>query len=275
MSTQTSIDCAAAQVLLAPYRDGELDVASSLAVDRHVAGCDACTARLLTLNALRTAVRNAQYHRAPAALRLKLDLREPSLATPAPPARAEAAAVPRRQRLRDWQRWAMPLAASVLLSSAVVLFAPAHRADRSDAGIADEVVAGHVRSLLAQHLADVPSTDQHTVKPWFNGKLDYAPPVRDFAQQDFPLTGGRLDYIGRRTVAALVYRHRQHVINLFVWPHAAPDAAPVVGSDSGYNLLSWTAGGMDFWAVSDLNAGELRQFVELERSPATPPPSPG
>ena len=202
-------------------------------------------------------MRAAPYHRAPDELREKLGAQfgaRPAIT----PLQAAPAARPTR---REWSRWAMPLAASIALAVGVNALLGSMQARGQ---FEEQLVASHVHSLQAAHLSDVVSTDQHTVKPWFTGKLDYAPPVRDFAGQDYPLEGGRLDYLVHRQVAALVYRHRQHVINLYVWPSTDGDAAPSVRVREGYSLVHWTRGGMEYWAVSDLNSEELRRFAELQ-----------
>jgi anti-sigma factor RsiW len=161
-----------------------------------------------------------------------------------------------RQWLRDWRIGAPALA--VAASLAVFSVMPPRSSN-----LEQELISGHVRSLMASHLTDVATSDQHTVKPWFNGRLDFAPPVIDLANTGFPLAGGRLDYIGGRAVAALVYKRRGHVINLFVWPKTEVGSnMPVqVSTGEGYNIQHWAGGGMTFWAVSDLNATELQEFA--------------
>jgi anti-sigma factor RsiW len=137
--------------------------------------------------------------------------------------------------------------------------------------LAHEVLAGHLRSLMPGHLMDVASTDQHTVKPWFNGRVDFSPPVSDFAAAGFRLAGGRLDYLDGRTVAALVYRRRKHIVNVFVWP-AAESGESTIDSTAmdGFNLMHWRRGGMNVWLVSDLNPAELRDLARLLRDEDTP-----
>jgi len=129
--------------------------------------------------------------------------------------------------------------------------------------LAAQIVDAHLRSLEPGHLTDVISTDQHTVKPWFDGKLDFAPPVQDFAADGFPLTGGRLDVVGGRTVAALVYGRRKHFVNVFIWPSSNPDAAPSSGAQQGYHWITWQKNGMAYWAVSDTAAADLDELQRL------------
>jgi anti-sigma factor RsiW len=167
-------------------------------------------------------------------------------------------------RWLDWQPWmgmGVAFAGGAMLSIALALFWGMPGQQKR---VADQVIEGHVRSLMVAHLSDVVSTDQHTVKPWFNGKLNYSPPVQDFAADGFALVGGRLDYLAGQAVAALVYRHKLHTINVFVWPvRDKPTTATL--SRQGFNVISWQHQGMQYWAVSDLNAADLGRLVELLR----------
>jgi anti-sigma factor RsiW len=138
-----------------------------------------------------------------------------------------------------------------------------HGGANNDEVLAAEVVDAHLRSLQPGHLTDIISTDQHTVKPWFDGKLDFSPPVRDFAEQGFPLQGGRLDVVHGRTVAALVYGRRKHLVSVFIWPVALPAMQSRAGSSQGYQWIDWQKGGMEFYAVSDTSPSDLEQLQRL------------
>ena len=264
-----TMNCEEARSLLPAYGDGELDLPHALALERHLDGCPACAAMLRQQRALSQAMRSVPYHRAPDALRARLRAQLPfETAAPAapmaPPPAAASHSYPRRRR--DWSRWAMPIAASLALAVGLNVMLSTQRSEDT---LRNELVAGHVRSLQAEHLSDVASSDQHTVKPWFSGKLDYSPPVRDLTQQDFPLLGGRLDYIEHRQVAALIYHHRKHTINLYIWPGKDGDEAPTSHGSDGYTLVHWCREGMEYWAVSDLNAEELRHFADLQIAAVT------
>jgi anti-sigma factor RsiW len=252
------MNCAEARPLLEAYADGELDLPRSLLLEQHLKDCPACASALRGLRAQSKVLREAApYHRAPDLLLARLRTQLPV---------AEAVPAPRRYRSqRNRLFWASALAASLALAIGINLVL----LSRGRSGMLDdELVSSHVRSLQAEHLADVISTDQHTVKPWFAGKLDYSPPVRDFAAQDYALSGGRLDYVHHRNVAVLVYKHRKHVLNLYVWPAGGKSAAEAATSRDGYNLLHWTAEGMDWWAVSDMSAEGLKEFETLELNAA-------
>jgi anti-sigma factor RsiW len=170
-----------------------------------------------------------------------------------------------------WRRWTNTAGAFALGAVASVAIVLMVRGNADEDRIAQAVVDSHVRSLMGAHLVDVESSDRHTVKPWFSGKLDFAPTVKDLASEGIPLLGGRLDYLGQRPVAALVYRLRQHTINVFVWPATGvASTGPAFAARQGFSVAHWTGEGMQFWAVSDLNAGDLRNIVSLLASSDRP-----
>jgi anti-sigma factor RsiW len=241
-----------ARELIQPYADGELDVSNARAVEQHLQTCSQCRSAEATIRALRTALRSEVVaFRAPR--RLHRNVRTA--------VRREA------RRDRGTLSWSVPwisVAAACAFLVAGLFFFQSARSSRS--AIVDQVIANHVRSLLATHLVDVASTDQHTVKPWFNGKIDFAPEVRDFATDGFPLVGGRLDYLDGKTAAALVYRHDRHVINVLLSPTTNRDTDVSTFTRRGYHLTNWTRAGIDYWAVSDLNAQELGRFSALIRA---------
>ena len=246
--------CQNNELLLPAYFDGELDVVRSIEFEEHLKTCPQCAQELGDLQAMRRSVQAANlYERAPESLRSRIRASLPAEARPQP------IAMPRR-RTFEW----LAVAAAILI--AVVLGAkmlPNIGAEKQNL-IAEEIVSSHIRSLQPGHLYDVESTDQHTVKPWFDGKLDFAPPVVNLADQGFPLIGGRLDYVGHRNVAALVYQRQKHFINVFVWPEdSKPANPPGAQTIQGYNLVFWSHNGMYFCAASDLNLAELRQFSQL------------
>jgi anti-sigma factor RsiW len=228
------------------YVDGELGAEADAAVRTHLDGCTACRARVSERRALIHVVGALPYHEAPARVRARI---------------AGAA-----WRTRSLRSLAVMAAAAVLVIAAgrgAALWSSA----AGHGGTVDGVVDGHVRSLMADHLFDVRSTEQHTVKPWFIGKLDFSPPVVDLASIGYPLVGGRVDYLEGHPVAVLVYQRRQHIINVFVAPPAgAASEGPEAQSVRGFHVRRWTAGGMSFWVVSDLNEVELGQFVNALQS---------
>jgi anti-sigma factor RsiW len=245
------------------YADGQLSPAEALEIERHLTGCDNCTTAYRSQHALSAAIGEASlYHQAPATLRDRLaDTLADGAGSIPMPARPSA---PRRHPM--WWR-SLSLAASaiflVVLTATVV---SRWNQTAPEEQTLHDVISSHIRSLMVNHLADVPSSDQHTVKPWFNGKLDFSPSVKDLASDGFPLIGGRIDVIDDRPVAALIYRRHKHYINLFIWPSGQESASQEMTSRRGYNVIHWTQSGMTCWAVSDVNRGELEEFTRLARS---------
>jgi mycothiol system anti-sigma-R factor len=253
------MDCVRASELLHGYLDNELDAMHVEEIEKHLGTCVSCR----------------EEHDQELKLRSLLQARAPRYAAPAHLRSKIVTAVrsgQRESRLRGWfpMGWLQfggSLAVTVLLTSAITYYS---LRSSSTERVVDEVVATHVRSLITNRLTDVESSDQHTVKPWFNGRVDFSPPVKDLAAQGFPLVGGRLDYVDGRPIAALLYRRRQHWISVFMWPEqSGRDSAPRSFSRRGYDITQWSAEGLRFYVVSDIASADLGQLVTLLRSENT------
>jgi anti-sigma factor RsiW len=248
--------CDSVRELISPFLDAELDAVRTSEVERHIQTCIACAEIQFEYSQLRSRFRaDAPYYSAPEELRARI---KRTL----------------QWRVRARERWRAPwswitLAAAAGFAAALLgmfLLAPNafHSSQAAQDLIAQEVVSSHVRSLMASHLIDVRSSDQHTVKPWFSGKLDFSPKVKDLSSQGYSLSGGRLDYLNGMPVAGLVFARRQHVINVFVWPSSKQSGSrSSTFAVTGFNIVPWTEAGLTYWAVSDLNAAELREFARL------------
>ena len=244
------MSCENYQALLSAYVDGELDLARGLEIEKHLETCQACARIVENQQTLGTALRaGSLYYHPPRHLEQRIH---------------SALRGPRRIN------WPILAVAASLLVAGIFVDRLLHFASRPAPQsllaqlVAQEVLDSHLRSLLPGHLADVQSSDRHTVKPWFAGKLDFSPPVADFVAQGFPLTGGRVDSVNGRTVAVLVYQRRQHVINAYVWPSSgSPDSPVSAATMQGYNIVHWSRSGLEWWLASDLNTPELNTIANL------------
>ncbi len=291
------MECREARSIIDAYLDNELGAERAVEMERHLASCPSrpsCPELAAGRRALSQALRTTlPYERAPARLRRSLDA---ALAAEAMDDAADAAddeemdeedatatsalvaALARSAHARPvWHRAAGLAAAFVLVAGLSALLT--HSLEpRGEDVVAQEVVASHVRALLTDdRMIDVASSDQHTVKPWFSHKLDFAPPVEDLTVGGYPLVGGRADYVGGGVVAALVYRHRKHLITLFIWPQSRGSAGIEHAELKGEHLAHWSDGAMVYWAVSDLDAAELTEFCRLFQAAAAagePPSAP-
>ena len=249
------MSCQEVREFLDAFVDKELDVVASTQFDRHLTECADCRAMCDRYLQMRDSVKaHMEYFEAPNGLeqRLRAQLH---------PSGQGRYGTMLREWFPRWRQWGIAAGVAAVLLFTAALFQMTRRPSTSDM-LAEQVVSNHIRSLLANHLSDVASSDQHTVKPWFSGKLDFAPVVKDLSSKGFPLAGGRLDYLDDRTVAALVYKRRQHTINLFVWPSPVSDSAPRTLTVRGYSVVHWTHSHMAYWAVSDVNAGDLSEFAQ-------------
>lgn len=279
------MNCRDAKELLHAYVDDELDIVTVRQFDEHLAECVRCRGAIEGVRAVKSAVSEPmQYYKAPAELRKRvLAQLKPAVFPPLPlgegrgegklkESRSTNALTPTlSQRQRGNYRvpqlwWGVALAAAVLL--AFGLFLIANR--QAENPVIAQVLTAHLRSLQPGHLMDVVSTNQHTVKPWFDTHVDFSPPVKQLAPQ-FPLEGGRLDYLQDHAVAALIYKHGDHIINLFIWPGESGQSQ---GARRGFNFLHWSRDGMTFWAVSDTGEPQLRDFAELFQSTSAPTTAP-
>jgi anti-sigma factor RsiW len=240
--------CAEAEPLIGASLDGELDAQTALQIDHHLSACTTCSALLGKLERLREEIAAVELDWSADA-----DLRPLTAAI-------------RRQNGESWW-WRGPWVwRSLLAAAAAALLVIISLPVRSGNPTERQIVDNHLRSLLADHLVDVPSSDRHTVKPWFQGKLNFAPTVPDLSANGFLLVGGRLDVVGGRPAAAIVYKRRQHVVNLWISPADGADSQVTSTDVEGFHLLRWHKGGMLYWAVSDLSPPELREFATLIRS---------
>jgi anti-sigma factor RsiW len=255
------VNCNESNRLIDAYLDGELDAATCLRVEDHLAECPACREKLESRQVLTSLVAEEapRYTASPfLATRIRAMLREEE------PAPAKA----------PWWnflslRWIYSGAGGAVAAVALTLFFFAAPGAFNE--VAQEGISDHVRSMQVNHLLDVVSTDQHTVKPYFNGKIDYSPQVIDLKTQDYPLIGGRLDVLGGRNVAAIVYQRRKHYINLFEWPSDATAIGDRATEKDGYHVISWTQNGMNYMAISELGVKELKDFSTMIRTQIVPP----
>ena len=263
------MNCNEATQLVDGYLDGELDPITNQAIEQHLRECAACAQAYKTHGSFVGAMRDAApYYKAPAGLReriqasLRQEVGEQSAPNGARDDRSPFSGTQASPRsIVSGISWNWLALAAAIVFAAIVAFNFVPRMRRLDGNqfLATELIASHVRSLMANHLTDVTSTDQHTVKPWLDTKLDFAPPVVDLSTDGFPLIGGRLDYLDSRPAAVLVYQRRKHFINLFIWPQdpTAKKEANAI-SRQGYHLLNWSDSDFNYWAVSDVNADDLQ-----------------
>jgi anti-sigma factor RsiW len=238
------MNCDEALRLIDAYHDGELDSMHSVEIERHLAACDNCAARLNKLRVLREAVEQTAFS-APR------DLRASVLASLHTPPVENA-------KPRLGLTTGLALAAALVLGFFLAQVFPGNSSEKT---LLAALTESHIRSLVGTHLVDVTSSDQHTVRPWFEGKIDFAPPVEDLSATGFPLVGGRLEFVSSRPVAALVYERRKHFINLFIWPGKTSEPITEKSPQRGYNLLHWAKDGMNYYAVSEISADDLRKFA--------------
>ena len=266
------MNCERAIELMGGYLDGELDAITNQGIELHLSDCHKCTQAYESERNLIQAIAGGAYFKAPIELRQSIQsalrvgiTKQPLKNASDQPFAKSFGRKSDRPATAFTPQWSWLALAAAIIAAAIVAvnFVPRGQGSRGDQLLATQLIAGHVRSLMASHLTDVASSDQHTVKPWLDTKLDFAPPVFDLANDGFPLVGGRLDYVENRPVAALVYQRRKHFINLFIWPaESVIKVADKTMHHQGYQLVHWIDGDFNYWAVSDVSEGDLQLFKQ-------------
>jgi anti-sigma factor RsiW len=259
------MNCHDAQSLMHGYLDGELDPSVSLQYEQHAGECPACSKALAEQKAMQVEMKaDSLYFKASENLRdrVRASLKKQYGTSLHSPWEGQCS----HERVRFPWTWVAVAACVVVCIGLGFLLASFAFLSSGREQLTQEVASAHIRSLQAQHVVDVPSSDNHQVKPWFNGKLDFSPPTPDLEKEGFSLVGGRLDYLNGRPVAAVVYRRRDHLINLFIWPSSRTEPGDIQQETrQGYHLIHWSKGGMDHWIVSDLGSTELNELAQRLR----------
>ncbi len=245
------MDCEQAKILIDAYIDNELDIANSMQVEQHIRTCQSCSSAYKNYLVIQSALKDeSMFFTPPPDLKAKITASIKS---------TEKKQTGFKTSILGWRGAAAVFAVAAVILLIVILFrTPASQEEQ----VTEQIVNNHMRSLMPNHLTDVQNSDQHTVKPWFNGKLDFSPPVADLSTQGFTLIGGRIDFISGQPVAAIVYQRKSHYINLFFWfSDNKEDVTKKASVTRGYNVIRWVKGNRNYWAVSDINLTELDEFV--------------
>lgn len=247
------MECSEILSVIDGYYDGELDLMKSLEIEEHLKHCENCSTIINNYKILHNTFRNESfYYNAPISLKNKIISRSDEVSNKP---------IIKRNSIFSWRNASFALAA-ILIITVILTLNPKNNSIGED--ISDQIVNSHLRSLVSGNLTDVLSSDKHTVKPWFNGKINFSPPVSDLSSQGFPLIGGRLDFVNKTPSAVLVYHYNKHIINLYILLNdKSINSNREILSHSGYNIIHWNNKGMDYWAISDLNIEELKIFNEL------------
>ncbi len=243
------MDCGEIQSILDGYFDGELELTKSIEVGEHLKSCGDCSVIFNNYKILHNAFRDKSfYYNAPTKLKNKII---PALK------KKTSKSIYGINQVFNWRNASFALTILLIISVILIL---TQKNISSTENLTYQVLNSHLRSLASNNLTDVLSSDKHTVKPWFNGKINFSPPVNDLSSKGFPLIGGRIDYLNNKPAAVLVYHYNKHIINLYISLNEKNNSNEEISSHSGYNIIHWVRGGMDYWAISDVNIEELKIF---------------